>query len=1143
MSRTEKLLVFGGLLLVSMVWIAVLLVSGSTSSVSSAGLPTAAMLPTDVPQVAAVPTSGAANPSPVIQPVQHVPVSQSRPVRHLPDFVPALPTQTVQMGTDTSVEVPSESLPEPIPNQIVLRFDPSSSLAERQAYVRSLGGTITQQIDALDTVVVTVPTSSAAQSLPTSPVLAGSEPDYLVHALIDVPTSDPHYSEQWGLPVVGAPDAWLSLPADAPTVTVAVIDSGVCAAHPDLAGRLLPGHDYVENDDTPQDSYGHGCAVTGVIAANDDNGIGIAGVAPNAMILPLRVLDGQGLGSYSNVAAAIVAATDAGAQIINLSLGGSAPSSVLESAVNYADAHGVTIVAAAGNTGGDLLYPAAYAPVVAVGSVDQDLSLSSFSSRGPGLDLLAPGRDILSTSVDDGYTTLSGTSFAAPYVSGVAALETALGGSLVLDGNIVSVAGNQAQVPEAPASSTESSSPQDIPLRVMVPHPDLARQMDSSGQSITQIFPQMDPVRAFSPGPKMDVALGQAASFKTLAILVQFTDQPSQVGATSFDSLLFSTTGSTVNTYYDEVSYGQLDIVTVNLPSSIGWQTAPHPYSYYVNGAYCTDPDTYPNNCQGLTEDLVTMVNTNYPAVDFSQYDNNGDGWVDTVFIIHSGTGAELTGSVDDIWSHSWTTYNPPLVDGVYVGSYTVEPEYWYTPGDMTIGVYAHELGHALGLPDLYDIDVRYGGVGQWSLMADGVWNGAYLGDSPAQLDAWSRLYLGYTSATDATAYNQTVSLPNVENNSSGAIYRINSGVFNNDYFLLENRQQTGNDSYLPGNGLLIWHVDDNLAGSNQYECLSQDSWECAAHFRVALKQADGLLQLENFTSSGNAGDPFPGSTVNTSFNFSTVPNNSSYYTDADPCFGVSSISASSSTMSAFVGPTCTYSPDPPANDLIENAEVISALPFSLARDVEYATTSVDDPPTCVTDVTNTVWFDYTTTARQSVYLHTYPSDFDTVMAVYDDNLTMLDCVDDTAGLGTASYTELDLQENTTYHIMVANKGSTPLSGPSSLRLSMDALTPSAGEIQALEDFYNSTGGSGWINSAGWLTGDDPCSWYGVYCTYGQVTNIELESNNLVGTLPSTIANLPYLYVLDVLDNSLSGTIPAELNSLPNLEWLDPGAE
>ncbi len=455
MCRKEHLIALAGLMLTLCVWIGVLvIVRDSTSAETTVALPTLAMLPADAPQVAAVPTSGAANPTPVpvIQSIRQT-APQPQTIRHIPNFTPALPTQTVQTGTDTSVEVPSESPPEPIPNQIVLRFDPSSSLAERQAYVRSLGGTITQQIDALDTVVVTVPTSSAAQSLPTSPVLAGSEPDYLVHALIDVPTSDPHYSEQWGLPVVGAPDAWLSLPADAPTVTVAVIDSGVCAAHPDLAGRLLPGHDYVENDDTPQDSYGHGCAVTGVIAANDDNGIGIAGVAPNAMILPLRVLDSQGLGSYSNVAAAIVAATDAGAQIINLSLGGSAPSSVLESAVNYADAHGVTIVAAAGNTGGDLLYPAAYAPVVAVGSVDQDLSLSSFSSRGPGLDLLAPGRDILSTSVDDGYTTLSGTSFAAPYVSGVAALNMAFGHSLTLDGQIVHY--GALPVPTAIPSPTE----------------------------------------------------------------------------------------------------------------------------------------------------------------------------------------------------------------------------------------------------------------------------------------------------------------------------------------------------------------------------------------------------------------------------------------------------------------------------------------------------------------------------------------------------------------------------------------------------------------------------------------------------------------------------------------------------------------
>ena len=121
-----------------------------------------------------------------------------------------------------------------------------------------------------------------------------AEPDYYVSAQVAVPPSDPYYDQQWALPVIGAPEAWLELPADAPQVVVAVIDSGICADHPDLAGRVLPGWDFVEDDAQPQDAFGHGCGVAGIIAANIDDGIGMAGVAPNALILPLRVLDGSG---------------------------------------------------------------------------------------------------------------------------------------------------------------------------------------------------------------------------------------------------------------------------------------------------------------------------------------------------------------------------------------------------------------------------------------------------------------------------------------------------------------------------------------------------------------------------------------------------------------------------------------------------------------------------------------------------------------------------------------------------------------------------------------------------------------------------------------------------------------------------------
>ncbi|MCL4237456.1 MAG: M6 family metalloprotease domain-containing protein [Anaerolineae bacterium] len=473
----------------------------------------------------------------------------------------------------------------------------------------------------------------------------------------------------------------------------------------------------------------------------------------------------------------------------------------------------------------------------------------------------------------------------------------------------------QATPVKPPVSGAQAS-----PLRVMVPTDQTWQALRAAGLSdITQLSPYLDPVASFSPGPRMELfpapggapgfEAAPANPFRTLAILVQFTDKPAQVGAAFFDTLVFGASGGTVRGYYQEVSYGLLDIVTLNLPSSMGWVSAPQTYAYYTNGSNCTG--SYPNNCQRLAEDAVALVN---PVVNFANYDNNNDGYVDTVFIIHSGTGAELSGDPNIIWSHSWWTVSEPLVDGVRVGSYITMPELWTTPGDMTHGVYVHELGHAFGLPDLYDIDIDIDnsswGIGNWSLMSGGSWNGT-LGNSPAHLDAWSRVYLEFNPVVNITGHNGTISLPNVQQNRINAIYRYNSGKAN-EYWLLENRQQIGSDAALPGSGLLIWHVDSNLSGSNRYECKQVNNYQCSAanqHFRVALEQADGRLDLEYKRNQGDAGDPFPGSTGKTSFNFTTNPNSTSYYSTTNWGLDVSSISPSASTMTAYIGDPDTQTP------------------------------------------------------------------------------------------------------------------------------------------------------------------------------------------------------------------------------------------
>ncbi|NLF74479.1 MAG: S8 family serine peptidase, partial [Chloroflexi bacterium] len=404
----------------------------------------------------------------------------SAPVVRMP--AESAPVANVQAGDPPPTEPPPDEPPVeqepqtepaqvvipsgPVPQQVVIQFDPASTAAERIAYVESIGGTVSKDIEALDTAVVNVPASYSAAALPESPVVVTSEPDYYVTALAG-PLDDPLYPDQWALPVIGAPEAWDSLPADLPPMTVAVIDSGICAEHPDLVGHVASGWDFVESDEVAQDAFGHGCAVASVLAASHNNTLGIAGVAPHVQIMPLRVLDDRGLGAYSHVAAAIIYAADHGTTIVNLSLGGSFPSVLLENAINYAVSRGVTVVAAAGNTGMEgVLYPAAYENAIAVGSVDPSLERSSFSTYGPEIDLLAPGRDILVTTGSGGYSMVSGTSFAAPHVAGVAALELALGSELVIDGGVVRVHG-LASVPVQTPEATEEATPEEPPVETV----------------------------------------------------------------------------------------------------------------------------------------------------------------------------------------------------------------------------------------------------------------------------------------------------------------------------------------------------------------------------------------------------------------------------------------------------------------------------------------------------------------------------------------------------------------------------------------------------------------------------------------------------------------------------------------------------
>ena len=314
----------------------------------------------------------------------------------------------------------------------VIHYDPDTPLSEKWEYVNRIGGAIVERIDELEIWVVAVPESFAANFTFDSDV-ALVEQDFFVSVAFDFPPNDPDFDRQWALPHIEAETAWTEM-GELSAVTVAVIDTGVCMNHEDLVDRVRDnGYDFVDNDDDPEDVFGHGCSVAGIIAANIDNGIGIAGFAPNASILPIRVLGPSGSGSMADVAAGIVYAADEGADIINLSLGSSIGSQVTQDAVNYALGKGLTVIASAGNSGGSLPgFPARYEDVVAVGAVDPNGARSSFSNKGG--DIWAPGRDVHTIYLDNGYKALNGTSFSAPYVAAMAAVLEGMGTELHLDG-------------------------------------------------------------------------------------------------------------------------------------------------------------------------------------------------------------------------------------------------------------------------------------------------------------------------------------------------------------------------------------------------------------------------------------------------------------------------------------------------------------------------------------------------------------------------------------------------------------------------------------------------------------------------------------------------------------------------------------
>lgn len=245
-----------------------------------------------------------------------------------------------------------------------------------------------------------------------------AEPNF-IYKKQEIP-NDRHYESDWGLKYINAESSW-DITKGSSDIKIAVIDTGVDLNHPDLINNLIQGKDFVNNDMEPDDDEGHGTLVAQIIGAEANNNFGKVGVSWNSKIMPIKVLDNYGDGYVEDVANGIIYAADNGVNIINLSLGG-APSSTIENAIKYAQDKGVLIVSSSGNYGSDILYPAAYKDVIAVGAIDENEYRASFSCYGEGLSIVAPGTNIIGFDENGQEIVENGTSFSAPYVSGAAAL-------------------------------------------------------------------------------------------------------------------------------------------------------------------------------------------------------------------------------------------------------------------------------------------------------------------------------------------------------------------------------------------------------------------------------------------------------------------------------------------------------------------------------------------------------------------------------------------------------------------------------------------------------------------------------------------------------------------------------------------------
>ncbi|NOT32541.1 MAG: M6 family metalloprotease domain-containing protein [Candidatus Eisenbacteria bacterium] len=368
-------------------------------------------------------------------------------------------------------------------------------------------------------------------------------------------------------------------------------------------------------------------------------------------------------------------------------------------------------------------------------------------------------------------------------------------------------------------------------------------------------------------------------------VLVDFPDQAFAAGSTNahWDSALFDTTGATLRgSVYDYFRWASNGRARVR-GRVVARIRMPQPKTYYANNSWGLGVLSTPNNIYGVIDEALRASDA---TVNWAPFDLNHDGMVDMLWVVHSGIGGEATVARDNLWSvtstmSSWAqgspfTSNDPIPGGgglrVRIDRFSMLPELsaHHAGALAEIGVFCHEFGHALGLPDLYDTsgNSRNFGPGNWSLMSTGTYGGdGVTPESPAHPGAWASAFLGWAPVHTLTT-DSVLTLRSVA--AGGTVHSFFFGGENGpEHFMIEYRDRSGFDSSLPSEGLLVYHLDDALIGAR----LGVNRVNAGAIPGLRLVEADGLGDLVDGRSRGDASDIFPGPLGVERVDDRTVPN------------------------------------------------------------------------------------------------------------------------------------------------------------------------------------------------------------------------------------------------------------------------------